>query len=200
VASAPQPGPDSLIDMDELFDDFEQPRKQPFFNFKDSKLTRWFLANAFYIIFFVGCLAVIAATVFYFLSRQDARRFLTTTRLSVLDKMVQKGCRYIESNYMNPELSVSLVCKELVTGEAYLDTLFLKEIGVDVRDFISQVRVDRIKKMLVKGMQGDSEDMDVDNICKQCGFPDRLTAERTFAKLCKGVGVGGYLESLKSQK
>jgi AraC-like DNA-binding protein len=136
--------------------------------------------NVSRILFWAASLIVIVVTLFFFLRRKDAKRFLTTTRLSVLDRMVQKGCRYIESNYADPALSVSSVCRELVTGEAYLDALFVKEIGINVQDFILQVRVNNLKILLRA-----NPSQDLQRACTQCGFADRAAAERHFVRLVK---------------
>jgi len=175
---------DSLMSA---FDEFEDPPRAGF----------WasVAANAFYVLFFAASLAVIAATLYFYLTRRDTRRFLTTTRLSVLNRMVQKGCRYIESNYSDPTLSVTDVCEELVTGEAYLDAIFEKELGITVKDFITQVRVNNIKNMLA-----NTASPDLEKICVQCGFPDRAFAERQFAGLNGGAGIAEYARALYAGK
>jgi methylphosphotriester-DNA--protein-cysteine methyltransferase len=145
--------------------------------------------NALYIIFFGVSLAVISATLFFYLRKRDTRRFLTTMHLSVLDPTVQKGCRYIESNYMNPKLAANDVCRELVTGEAYLNALFVKEIGIDVQDFITQVRVNSVKYLLAA-----NPGQDPGKVFTQSGFADRGTAEKSFTRLC-GIDVEEYVRS-----
>ncbi|MDR0307911.1 MAG: AraC family transcriptional regulator [Chitinispirillales bacterium] len=158
--------------------------------FIENKTLRWFFTNIFYLIFLCVSLALIIATVFFFSKKKDGRRFLTTTRLSVLDKMVQRGCRYIESNYMDPQLTVETVCRELVTGEAYMDALFVKEIGINVQDFIIQVRVNSVKNVLA-----ENPALDLNNIYVQCGFKNNTEARTHFTRLC-GVGIEEYRKSL----
>jgi AraC-like DNA-binding protein/molybdopterin-binding protein len=167
----------------------EEKEKKPLF--ADSKLFKWIAANIFYIIFFGISILLIAATFYYFVTRKDARRFLTTTRLSVLDKMVQKACRYIESNYADQNLSVDAVARELITGAAYLDALFVKEIGIGVHDFIAQVRVNAIKNILA-----ENPDTNIEDACSRSGFKDKSEAERYFKSLCK-VEIWEYVKSLK---
>jgi len=146
--------------------------------------------DIFHIIFLAASLAVIAATLFFFLRKREPRRFLTTTRLSVLDRMVQKGCRYIESNYADPRLTVEKVCGELVTGETYLDAMFVKEIGIGVQDFIRQVRVNSLKNLLTANPL-----QDIEKACGQCGFTTRAAAESHFANLVR-MGIDEYLSTL----
>jgi len=171
--------------------DFMAEQKESKLLFSESKLFKWIAANIFYILFFGVSILLVAAVFYYFFTRKDARRFLTTTRLSVLDKMVQRGCRYIESNYADNELSVDAVARELITGPAYLDALFVKEIGIDVHDFIAQVRVNAIKNILTENPSADIEDA-----CSRIGFKNTLDAERYFKRLCK-MEIGEYVKSLK---
>jgi AraC-like DNA-binding protein len=152
-------------------------------------------AYTFHILFFAVSIAVIALTVRFFLTRRDSRRFLTTTRLSVLDKSVQRGCRYIESNYGDPWLTPAKVCKALVTGQAYLDALFVNELGINVQDFIVQVRVNAIKNALAS-----PQPPDLPGLCVRCGFKDRAEAEAHFARICGGVGIAEYGRSLALNK
>ena len=184
------PTSDMAIDSQmSVFDEFDEPPPS------ENGFWASVAANMFYIIFFGVSLAVIGATLYFYLTRRDTRRFLTTTRLSVLDRMVQKGCRYIESNYSNSSLAAADVCNELVTGEAYLNVLFEKELGITVKDFITQVRVNNIKNMLVTTASPDLE-----KICVHCGFPDRASAERCFAGLNGGVGIAEFARELYKVK
>ena len=147
--------------------------------------------SAAMIIFFAVSLALIVATVMFFLNRRDSRRFLTTTRLSVLDMMVQRGCRFIEHNYSDRRLSVDRVCKELVTGQAYLDALFIKELGINTEDFIAQVRVNRMKHILLT-----DPSKDIEKACVLCGFDDRAAAEPQFSRLAK-MTIEDFINSPK---
>ena len=162
--------------------------------FAQNSALRWFKARLLYLIFFFCSVVIIIAAVLFFSTKKDGRRFLTTTRLSVLDKMVQKGCRYIESNYMDSNLMVETVCSELVTGAAYLNALFVKEIGIDVQSFIVQVRVNNIKNLLAESPHSS----DLGKICEQCGFKTSTEAREHFIKLC-GMGIEEYRKSLATE-
>jgi len=154
-------------------------------------------AYTFHVLFLAVCVALIAATLYFFLTRRnrnDSRRFLTTTRLSVLDKLVQRGCRHIESSYPDPALTPETVCNSLVTGKAYLDALFMNELGINVQDFIIQVRVNAIKNRL-----SADQTPDINEICAECGFADREEAERCFSNICGGVGIAEFARFSKMQ-
>jgi AraC-like DNA-binding protein len=156
----------------------------------------------FHLVFLAACAALIAATLYFFLTRRkrdDSRRFLTTTRLSVLDKLVQRGCRHIESNYPDPALTPETVCNSLVTGKAYLDALFMNELGINVQDFIVQVRVNAIKNRVSAPLTPQQQSLDINEICAECGFADRAEAERCFAAICGGVGIADFARFSKMQ-
>jgi len=152
----------------------------------------------FHIAFLAASAALIAATLYFFLTRRrkDSRRFLTTTRLAVLDKLVQRGCRHIEANYPDPALTPETVCNSLVTGKAYLDALFMNELGINVQDFIVQVRVNAIKNRLSAPQE---QSIDINDICAECGFADRTEAERCFSAVCGGVGIAEFARFSKMQ-
>ena len=83
-----------------------------------------------------------------FLKKRRQPLFLTTTRLSVMDKEVQKTCRYIEKNFADPGLCIDSICKDLVTGAAFLEALFEKELGLGVSEFIGHVRLNRARILI----------------------------------------------------
>lgn len=122
---------------------------------------------------------VIIATILFFRQRFEVKRFMTTTRLSVMDKEVQKACRLIESNFDDPELTVDKLCAALVTGSSFLTALFERELGMSVEDFIFQVRINRAKIMLKKD---NSSEIDV--VAIKTGFADVNQFRATFEKLC----------------
>ncbi|KMQ50959.1 hypothetical protein CHISP_2101 [Chitinispirillum alkaliphilum] len=145
--------------------------------------------------FIILCLsvAVIVVTWIHFSNRMEKRRFLTTTRLSILHRQVQRACRYVEKNYGDKELSGEKICEELVTGEAFLEALFHKDLGIGVADFINQVRVNNTKILL-----SAEPEISEEKICEKCGFADRAELERAFRKIT-GVSVKDYMKNMQSQ-
>ncbi len=91
---------------------------------------------------------VIWLSLTYLTGAHEKQRFLTTTRLSIMDKEVQRACRYIERNYADPSLTPETLCRSLVTSEAFVSALFERELGMTVEGFIRQVRVNRVKILL----------------------------------------------------
>lgn len=132
----------------------------------------------FRIIIFLGSIVLIAAAIRFVKKQKSAPRFLTTTRLSVMDKEVQLACRYIEKNFADPDLSVKNVCQDLVTGEAFLEALMERELGVTVGDFISHVRINKAKQILAKDPSAGS-----DAIARETGFANSAVFLAVFKKL-----------------
>jgi AraC-like DNA-binding protein len=88
-------------------------------------------------------IVIIGLTIEFFFRKKEGRRFMTTTRLSIVDKEVQLACRYIEKNWADPGLSAQSAGATLITGPAFLELLFQKELGMTFDDFVAQVRINR---------------------------------------------------------
>lgn len=113
-------------------------------------------------------------------------RFMTTTRLSVMNRFVRQACRYIEKNYADVDLTVDQICSDLVTGRAYLEALFKKELGMRVEDFIDQVRINRVKIMINK-----NPELSLSEAAKAAGFADEKECLSRFRSIC-GVDFEAY--------
>ncbi|MBD3316617.1 MAG: helix-turn-helix domain-containing protein [Chitinivibrionales bacterium] len=137
-------------------------------------------------------LAVIAAAVLFYIQKAEKRRFMTTTRLAIMDKEVQRTCRYIEKNFDNPDLSLDMICADLVTGQAFLEALFEEELGMSVDDFIAQVRINRAKQLLNR-----DPDLSTDDLAVQTGFTDNEELHATFTAVA-GVSPDDYRESVQT--
>lgn len=122
---------------------------------------------------------IILKTFFYFRRRGKENRLMTTTRLSVMNPLVQQACRYIEKKYDWKELTSEHICTELVTGKAYLEAIFKKELGMQIDEVIDRVRVNNVKVLLNKNPQASLTD-----IASGCGFSDLKACASTFEKIC----------------
>jgi AraC-like DNA-binding protein len=81
-------------------------------------------------------------------TKKDERRFMTTTRLSLMNGEVQRACLHIEKNYSNPALTPASVCGAIVTGQPFLETMFERELGMDVAAYIDQVRIHHARQFV----------------------------------------------------
>ena len=64
------------------------------------------------------------------------------------DAKVKKGIYYISKHYQNPALSVGSVAEYVGLSPNYFATLFKQNSGITVSDFITSVRLQRIKWLL----------------------------------------------------
>jgi AraC-like DNA-binding protein len=124
------------------------------------------------------CAIVILVAIRFVKKQKATPRFLTTTRLSVMDKEVQRACRYIEKNFADPDLSAEGICSDLVTGVAFLEALMERDLGVTVNDFIVHVRVNRAKQILAKDPAAGSE-----ALSRETGFASESAFLASFRKL-----------------
>jgi AraC-like DNA-binding protein len=146
------------------------------------------------ILFFCAALLALGGGLLFFHWRRDIGRFLTTGRLAIMDKMVQKACDYIEENYANDSLDINVICEALVTGEAFLQALFCQELGISVENFIIQVRVNRVKYFVNKDTLIDN-----DVLAQMCGFKDRKTMEDQFHSVT-GATLDIFRKSLETHE
>ncbi len=149
----------------------------------------FFLENAWKLGILIVSIAVILFTIMFFRRGEDERRFMTTTRLSVMDKEVQRACKYMERYFDDPNLDLESLCRSLVTGPAFMEALFQREMGMKVEEFLSHVRMNRARKILKK-----EPAVTVDDLSRSVGISDSQDFENDFRRL-----VGVSLEEYRSR-
>ncbi len=166
-----------------------------------SKVKHWMITNAvltklhsyrMHIALLIISMGVIILTLVFFLKGREKGRFLTTTRLSVMDKEVQRACRYLEKNYADPDLSVEKICEDLVTGPAFLQALFERELGMGVEEFLYHVRTNRAM-LLAK----ENPAMETDEIVLACGFQNSRQFEKYLTKV-NGISLEQFRQSFQN--
>jgi two-component system response regulator YesN len=109
-----------------------------------------------------------------------------------MDKEVQRACRLIEKQYEDPDLDLRKICQELVTGEAFLAALFVKELGLSVGDFIAQVRINRAKITLRR-----NPEIPAATLARSVGFADEKELKGLFERIT-GADIATYTKAVKS--
>jgi AraC-like DNA-binding protein len=165
------------------------PAKAPVTVKKHKPMKRTILLR---VIVFLGSITVIAASIRFVKKQKAAPRFLTTTRLSVMDKEVQRACRYIEKNFTDPGLSLKKICLDLVTGEAFLEALMQRDLGVTVNDFVMHVRINKAKQILAHDPLASG-----DAIAQETGFVSGAEFLSVFKKLT-GVAFEAYTQKKRT--
>jgi AraC-like DNA-binding protein len=153
---------------------------------KRSRVLRWLRVHAGHIASIAGMAAAALLVAGYYVRKRDSMRFLTTTRLSIADKEVQRACNFIEKNYADPRLSAESICDTLVSGTAFLQALFRRELGMSLEDFIAQVRMNRARIML-----GENAELSSEELAAGVGYEDSSLFGRKFLEIT-GVSVEDY--------
>jgi transcriptional regulator GlxA family with amidase domain len=133
---------------------------------------------------------LVAAAVSRARARRDRGHFLTTTRLSIMDKEVQRACRFIETAYADRALTPTLVATQQSTGEAFLEALFSRELGMPITEFIEQVRINRAKSAFA-----DDPAVDGAVVAPAVGIADLRQFDQLFLRIT-GVPVAEFRASL----
>jgi AraC-like DNA-binding protein len=154
----------------------------------------FFKVHALQLLVLTGSLLALFITILLIWLRKDNDRFLTTGRLSIMDKEVQRACDFVEENFSNQDLSIELLCREMVTGEAFLNALFIGELGITVENFIDQVRVNRVKIFLSKDLN-----ITIEKLVLQTGFSGEKVLQDIFLTIT-GIEFDAYRNSLRVQE
>jgi AraC-like DNA-binding protein len=141
--------------------------------------------------------AVVCAAIAVFLillsraaGKKDEKRFMTTTRLSLMNGEIQRACLYIEKQFHNPSLSPASVSAGIVTGEPFLEALFERELGMGIAAYIEQVRIHRAKLVIAWNPAADAR-----FVASQVGFSQEAEFEQSFQRT-----VGVDFESFRREK
>jgi AraC-like DNA-binding protein len=110
--------------------------------------------------------------------KKAEKRFMTTTRLSLMDREVRRACVHIEKHFSDPELTPGIVCSAVVTGEPFLEALFQKELGMSIEDYIAQTRIHHAKQLIKENPEAEAA-----TVAAQAGFADVEFFRTTYEKL-----------------
>lgn len=98
--------------------------------------------------------------------------------------LCEEICAYIQAHYQDPDLNISQTGLQFDLTPAYLSALFKRETGSSLLNYITQVRLDAAKELLMQGQP-------VAHIAEQCGFRDSSALIRVFKK-STGLTPGQY--------
>lgn len=90
--------------------------------------------------------------------------------------MIQKVLTYVDTN-LCADLSLKAFSEYLSVNASYLSTLFKKEMGVSLTDYVNQKRILHAQRLLV------STDLPIKTVANQCGIPDVYYFSRIFKKI-----------------
>jgi len=90
--------------------------------------------------------------------------------------IVRKTMRFVEHNYRNTELSVSMIAENLGITSAYLSHVFNKSKNEKLLDYISRCRIEHAKELLT------NPDFTVQMVSQEVGYTNSKTFRRLFKK------------------
>ena len=93
----------------------------------------------------------------------------------MMGSTIQRALEFIKENYDRP-ISVMEVAEHVALSYHHLCRKFRKETGMTVVELISQLRIEKAKKLLV------STPDPVNEIARQVGFTSTVQFHRTFRK------------------
>ncbi|MBQ8518717.1 MAG: helix-turn-helix transcriptional regulator [Agathobacter sp.] len=105
-----------------------------------------------------------------------------------LSALVEKCVHQIHFHYADP-LSLEILAHANAVSTSYLSSLFHKETGKTITNYINETRINRSILLL------NTTDLSVSEIAAQCGFADANYYTRTFKKL-KGTTPMAYRKSV----
>lgn len=103
--------------------------------------------------------------------------------------IIQKIIAYIDTDLCT-DLSLKTFAKYLNVNASYLSTLFSKEVGMPLSEYVNSARIFHAKKLLL------GTDLPIKSIAEQCGFADTHYFSRVFRKV-EGTSPGEYRKGNK---
>lgn len=73
---------------------------------------------------------------------------LSENRKRSCSKSMLAAVDYIQQQYMDSELCISMVCEHLHLSESYFRSIFKKELGTTFRNYLTQIRMEHAKQLL----------------------------------------------------
>lgn len=99
--------------------------------------------------------------------------------------VMQRARRFIIDNFANPELTLGSVAAYVGFNEKYFTTRFTKEVGMNFRDYLTDIRLERAKKLM------ETTELKMYEISDRVGYNNVEHFSRMFKKHF-GISPGDY--------
>ena len=100
-------------------------------------------------------------------------------------QLFERAIDYIEKNYHNKQLNVSMIAEHFGVSVTYLSIYFKKQVGIGILEYIHNVRINKAKVML------RNQEMTIKDISMNIGYWHSDTFIRNFKKYT-GITPGQY--------
>ncbi|MCC8050940.1 MAG: helix-turn-helix domain-containing protein [Clostridiales bacterium] len=123
---------------------------------------------------------------------QNYCRLVRRYTLGNYSPLTQKVLTYISTD-IDADLSLKSFSELLSVNASYLSTLFKKEVGVPLTEYVNRSRIRHAQGLLL------GTDLPTKTIAQQCGIPDIYYFSRLFKRIT-GTTPKAYRESRESKK
>lgn len=103
-------------------------------------------------------------------------RHIAADRQTSYKKLVQAAAAFVEANYQNSELSITMMCGHLHISAGYFSSIFKKETKMTFVNYLLQLRMEKAKQYL------RSTDWKTFEIAEQVGYSDPNYFSYSFKK------------------
>jgi YesN/AraC family two-component response regulator len=110
-----------------------------------------------------------------------------------LENMMGRVSEYIDTHYSDNELSVSTIAEYFNVSDSSLSANYRQYTGLNISDYIEQVRMNRIKELLIHS------DKKIKEIAKNCGYYNINTFYKAF-KRYTGISAKSYREKNRPEQ
>lgn len=102
-------------------------------------------------------------------------------------------CAYVQKNYSNPNLSVSMIGDEFSMHPVYLSRIFKEETGQTLMEYIRTIRIEKAKELL------KNTSININEIAEKTGYANIQSFSRAFKKI-EGISPTVYKNTCKDNE
>lgn len=121
-------------------------------------------------------------------------QLLKNTKRSILPKKylsyIELAQKIVEENYADPTLSLESVAKKCALNSAYLSRIFKKNMGINFKAYLMDVRIRKATQLISQGLYSVKE------LSQAVGFSSQYYFSNQFLKLHK-IRPSTYIEQYK---
>lgn len=123
------------------------------------------------------------------LTEEICGKILANQKKAAQDQTLSRKIQeYIQENFQNPDLNISITSQHFDLTPAYMSSIYKKQTGGSLLDYINTIRMDHAEQLLDQGYG-------VAEVASRSGFRDSGTFIRAFKKK-KGVTPGQLKKKL----
>ncbi len=122
----------------------------------------------------------------------NASEAFKRNRSSKTSRLIEKVKKYIEENCHNSEMGIDEIAKHLYINYAYLCSVFKRDTGVTINEYLTEFRINRAKSLF------DAGNVTVLDVADRVGYADANYFGKCFKKYY-GLAPSKYIESINRQ-